>query len=169
MGNELSSPSIPRTEDPIPSSSTSQSLNSNSTIKMAGPPTRTQPSRPNKRKADDPPVHCRKCETSHSPYQGCSLSTFRQKAKASASESDADEDEHVNAGVDEDDDEEDIQLPPAAKKSKKSSVRGGGKKKRKNVEDEVVDICECEGMNHKIKAECEREQLRKTHVEVSFW
>jgi hypothetical protein len=136
---------------------------------MAGPPTRTQPSRPSKRKADDRPVPCDFCNKSHSPYQNCSLSLRKSYVgKTSASESDVDEDEHVNAGDDEGDDEV-IQLSPAAKKAKKNSVRDGGKKRGKNVEHEEIDICQCEGMNHKTEAECENEQIRKNHVEVGFW
>jgi hypothetical protein len=58
---------------------------------------------------------------------------------------------------------------PPAKKAKTNSVGDGGKKREKNVQDEEVDICECEGMDHETEAECEREQIRKKHVEVAFW
>jgi hypothetical protein len=79
-----------------------------------------------------------------------------------------DENEHINARTDEDDDE-DIQLPPAAKRAKKNAVRGRGKKRGKNVEDAEVNICECDGMDHKTEAECEDEQTRNIHVMVGFW
>jgi len=58
---------------------------------------------------------------------------------------------------------------PPAKKAKTNPVGDGGKKRGKNVQDEEIDICECEGMAHETEAECEREQIRKKHVEVAFW
>jgi hypothetical protein len=58
---------------------------------------------------------------------------------------------------------------PPAKKAKTISVGDGGRKRGKNVQDEEIDICECEGMAHETEAECEREQIRKKYVEVAFW
>jgi hypothetical protein len=107
---------------------------------MAGTPTRTQPSRPNKRKADDPPAHCRKCGTSHSPYQGCDFSFGKAcVSNTSASETETDEDE-VAAGEDE------------------------------VMELREEHSCTCEGCQpHTTQAECEREQTQKNHAEVGFW
>jgi hypothetical protein len=157
MGNELASLSPPRPQNPTPSSASPQSPISSSTSKMTNPPTRTQPSRPSKRKVFYQP--CVKCIDTHDPAEPCEFN-------GKVDENSTSELEIIEDGVD----DEMMDSAPPAKKAKRNLVRGGGNKKGKSVQNEKEYSCICERNNrHMTEAECEREQLRKNHVEVGFW
>jgi hypothetical protein len=137
------------------------------------PPKRIQPGRGSKPKSlwD----MCEECFLHHDPEEICVFAEDEYSEDDMAVHETAPPAKRAKKNGEEkksDNSEDDMavqETAPPAKKSKTNSVGDGCKKREKNVQDEEIDICECEGMEHETEAECKREQIRKKHVEVAFW